>query len=88
MSDEFQEQPQEQLQDNNETLKNEIKNDLKEEFGNFRKKQKHRVIYTVCVFALGVIIGFGGGMASHFEHHFGHGHDHNQEWHHMQKESR
>lgn len=87
MSDELQEQPQEQLQEDNETLKNEIKKELKEEFTIFRKKRKHRVIYTVCVFALGVIIGFGGGRASHFDHHFGHGHNHNLKWHHMQKDS-
>lgn len=83
MSDETQEQPQEQLQENSQTLKNEIKNELLEEFSHFRQKRKHRVIYTVCVFALGVVIGFGGGMASHFEHHFDQGHGYNQEWHHM-----
>ncbi|MDP4147327.1 MAG: hypothetical protein Q8936_23125 [Bacillota bacterium] len=83
MSDEPQEQPQEQPQENIQTLKNEIKNELKEEFSNFRQKRKHRLIYSITVFALGLVIGFGGGMASHSEHGFGHGHV--QEWHHMRK---
>jgi hypothetical protein len=81
MSDEPQEQPQE----DNQTLKNEIKNELKEEFSHFRQKRKHRMIFTACVFVLGVVIGFGGVMASHFEHHFGHGHDYMQKWHQMRE---
>lgn len=85
MSDEPQEQPQEQLQEDSQSLKNEIKNELKEEFSHFRHRRKRRLIYTLCVFALGVVIGFGGGLASHAEHHFNHGHDNIQKWHHMRK---
>ncbi|TDK61744.1 hypothetical protein E2K98_12710 [Bacillus salipaludis] len=79
MSDE----PQEQLQENSQTLKNEIKEELKVEFINFYQKRKRRIIYSVCIFALGVLIGFGGGRATHFEHHFERGHI--QKWHHKQK---
>ena len=79
MSDELQEQPQEPSQ----TLKDEIKNELKEEFNHLRHKRKRRVIYAVCVFALGLVIGFGGGRATHFDHHMEHGHDFAQKWHHM-----
>ncbi|MBI0577334.1 hypothetical protein IEC97_08170 [Neobacillus cucumis] len=86
MSDEPQEQPheqsQEQLEENRETLKNEIKNELKAEFSNFRQKRKRRLVYSVCIFALGVLIGFGGGRATHFDHHYDH--DHIQKWHHKQ----
>lgn len=86
MSDEPQEQPheqtQEQLEENRETLKNEIKNELKAEFSNFRQKRKRRLVYSVCIFALGVLIGFGGGRATHFDLHYDH--DHIQKWHHKQ----
>jgi hypothetical protein len=74
------EEAQEPLPDHNETLKNEIKNELKKEFSQFRQKRKKRVIYSICIFALGLVIGFGGGVASHNEHHFNHGHF--QKWNH------
>ncbi|OIK10334.1 hypothetical protein BIV60_21540 [Bacillus sp. MUM 116] len=78
-----QEQPQETFQESRQTLKNEIKNELKAEFSNFRQKSKRRFIYSVCIFALGVMIGFGGGRVTHFDHHAEH--DHIQKWHHKQK---
>jgi hypothetical protein len=74
------EETQEPLPDNNESLKNEIKSELKKEFSQFRRKRKKRVIYSICIFALGLVIGFGGGMATHNEHHFNHGHF--QKWNH------
>ena len=83
MSDEHQDQPQEQLQENSNTLKNEIKNELKDEFKSLHKKRKRLVIFSVCIFALGVLIGFGGRRATQFDHHFEHGH--NQEWHHFRR---
>jgi hypothetical protein len=79
MSDEPQEQPQENYQ----SLKNEIKNELKEEFSHFRQKRKHRVLYSAGIFILGLVIGFGGGVVSHSEHHPGYGHF--QKMHHMRK---
>ncbi|MGG1400376.1 hypothetical protein ABE288_21535 [Bacillus salipaludis] len=83
MSDE----PQEQLEEDSQTLKNEIKHEikheLKAEFSNFRQKRKRLLVYSVCLFALGVLIGFGGGRATHFDHHYEH--DHIQKWHHKQK---
>ena len=75
------EEPQEPLPDNNQALKNEIKNELKQEYSHFHRKRKKRVIYSICIFALGLVIGFGGGMATHHEHHLGHGHF--QKWHHI-----
>ncbi|MCH6264559.1 MULTISPECIES: hypothetical protein [Neobacillus] len=93
--EEPQEQPLERNQENIKTLKDEIKNEireeLKEKFIHSRKKRKHRIIYSVCVFALGVLIGFGGGRATHSEHHFdqvhkGHfEHGKFQKWHDMRK---
>jgi len=87
MPDEHQEQPQEevkeQIQEHSLTLKDEIKNELKEELRNSHQKRKRRVIYSVCIFALGVLIGFGGGSAVHYGHHNEHGHF--QKWHHFRE---
>jgi hypothetical protein len=74
------EETKESLPDHNETLKNEIKNELRDEYSQFRRKRKKRVLYSICIFALGLVIGFGGGVASHNEHHFNHGHF--QKWNH------
>jgi hypothetical protein len=75
------EEPQEQTPDHNQALKNEIKNELKEEYSQIHRKRKKRVIYSIGIFALGLVIGFGGGMATHHEHHLSHGHF--QKWHHV-----
>ncbi|MDR4947716.1 hypothetical protein [Neobacillus cucumis] len=87
MADEPQEQPQEQekeeLQETSQTLKEEIKTELKMEMKNFHQKRKRRIIKSVCIFALGLLIGFGGGRATHTEHHFEHGHF--QKWHQYQQ---
>jgi hypothetical protein len=73
--------PNEPLPEDHQTLKNEIKNELKEEISHAQRKRRKRVINSICIFALGLVIGFGGGMATHHEHHFGHGHF--QKWHHI-----
>mgnify|MGYP001104021774 CR=1 FL=1 len=87
MADEPQIQPQEEnqepFQDNTLTLKDEIKNELKDEFRKFHQKRKRRVIYSVCIFALGVLIGFGGGRSINFDHHIEHGQY--QKWHHFRE---
>jgi len=87
MTDEPQEQPQEQdrevLQETSQTLKEEIKTELKKEIKNFHQKRKRRVLKSVGIFALGILIGFGGGRAIHSEHHFEHGHF--QKWHHYRE---
>lgn len=86
MSEELQEQPQEQSQENMESLKNEIKNELKEEMRKFRHRRKNRALYSIGIFLLGAVIGFGGGVASHFGHRSGHemGHFQLQKGNHMQ----
>ena len=81
--EEVQEQVQEQFQENREALKNQIKNELKAEFRNSHQKRKRRVIYSVCIFAFGIVIGFGGGRAFHYDHHIEHSHF--QKWHHFRE---
>ena len=87
MTDEPQEQPQEldqvELQETSQTLKDEIKTELKKEIKYFHQKRKRRVLKSVGIFALGILIGFGGGRAIHSEHHFEHGHF--QKWHHYRE---
>ncbi|WP_223593927.1 hypothetical protein [Neobacillus bataviensis] len=87
MPNEPHEEPQEQPQVDIQALKDEIKSELKEEFSHLRHKRKHRVIYSICVFAVGLVIGFGGGAVSHSDHHHSHGpgHEQFQKWHHMHK---
>lgn len=87
MADEPQVHPQgelqEQIEENSLNLKDEIKKELKEELRDLHQKRKRRVIYSVCIFALGVLIGFGGGSAVHYGHH--NEHDHFQRWHHFRE---
>lgn len=80
----MEDESKELTQENSETLKSEIKKELKEEFLNLRHKRKRRILKTAGVFILGLIIGFGGGAATHSVHYFN-SHGHLQNWHHMQQ---
>ncbi|WP_462411537.1 hypothetical protein [Neobacillus sp. Marseille-QA0830] len=83
MPNEPQELEQVPPQEDSLSLKDEVKKELKEEFRNLHQKRKRRIIRSVCIFALGVLIGFGGGRTIHTEHHFEHGHT--QKMHHFRK---